>query len=346
MSSIKDVARLAGVSYTTVSHVINGTRKVSEPARLRVLQAVRDCGYVPSQVARSLRASQTRVLGMLVPDISNPFCAEITLGVEQAAHEAGYAVVLGNTRLSDAEQSRQVERLLTHRVDAVLVLAGVFDHGRLADTLGRQLARQDMPVLLIDHEAEELRADVLQADPFEAGLMATRHLTGLGHRHIACVSGPLGMAISRERVRGWRQALADVGVAAPDDWVFEGDFGIVSGHREGLNCLAQGRFTAILAGNDLMAMGVLRAAAQRGVAVPRDCSVMGIDGIELGQYTQPTLSTVGEPLREVGRQAVRRVLDRIGQPPTAQQRHWRRQPTLMARESTGPVPAAHDRERT
>lgn len=344
MSSIKDVARLAGVSYTTVSHVINGTRKVSEPARLRVLQAVRECAYVPSQVARSLRAAHTRVLGMLVPDISNPFCAEITLGVEQAAHEAGYVVVLGNSRLSDAGQSLQVERLLTHRVDAVLVVAGVFDHDRLTNALSRQLARQDLPVLLIDHGAGDLRADVLQADPFEAGLLATRHLTGLGHRRIACVSGPLSLGISQARVRGWRAALAEVAVEAPDDWVFEGDFGIASGHHAGLACLQRGGFSAVLACNDLMAMGVLRAAASSGLQVPADCSVMGMDGIDLGQYTLPSLSTVGEPLREVGRQAVQRVLERIGKKVQGPSRLWRRQPALIVRESTGPAPAAVSKE--
>lgn len=337
MNSIKDVARLAGVSYTTVSHVINGTRRVSDAARERVLQAVRDSGYVPSQVARSLRAAQTHVLGVLVPDISNPFCAEILLGVEQAAHEAGYAVVLGNTRLSDAEQTQQVDRLLGRRIDGLLAVAGVFDHGRLAQTIGAQLAGRALPVLLIDHEAEEVCADVLQADSLQAAHMATQHLTDLGHRRIACISGPLEMPISRERVEGWRLALAQVGVQPAADWLFEGDFGLAQGHRLAQACLAQGEFTAILACNDVMALGALRAAHQCGCRVPQDVSIIGIDGIELGAYLQPALTTIGEPLREVGRVAVQRLIERIGLPEQAPLRQWRRALQLIERESTGPL---------
>ncbi len=348
MSSIKDVARLAGVSYTTVSHVINSTRRVSDEARQRVLLAVQVSGYVPSQVARSLRASSTQVLGILVPDICNPFCAEITRGFELAAHEAGYGMVLGNTRFSDPGQGLQVERMLSRRVDGLLVVAGVFEHARLADTLRQHIARRDMPVLLIDHEAGDLHADVLVADSFDAAFEATQHLTELGHRRIACLSGPMSLGISAERVRGWRAALAAVGVEPPLDWLFEGAFDLDSGYRLGLACLkpftarggaADRALTAVLACNDMMAIGVLRAAAELGVTVPERLSVMGIDGVELGQYVQPTLSTVGEPLRRVGEQAARMLLDRIASPAgaSAPLQRMQRACHVMARGSTAPV---------
>ena len=278
MSSIKDVARLAGVSYTTVSHVINGTRRVSDAARQRVLQAISDSGYVPSAAARALRGAKARILGALVPDISNPFCAELVVGVEKAARGAGYSLLLCSTEPDAADLSTQLDGLMARRVDGLVVVAGVFDRPRTAQLLKQAVARSRLPLLLLDRNPAELRCDALLAHQHHLGRDATRHLLALGHRRIACLSGPANLAISQDRVAGWRDALSEAGVVPEPAWLAEGDFSLEAGHRPGLAWLQRGGVTAIFASNDLMALGVLRAAAQMGVPVPGRLSVVGIDG--------------------------------------------------------------------
>jgi len=339
MSSIKDVARLAGVSYTTVSHVINGTRRVSDAARQRVLQAISDSGYVPSAAARALRGAKARILGALVPDISNPFCAELVVGVEKAARGAGHSLLLCSTEPDAADLGTQLDGLMARRVDGLVVVAGVFDRPRTAQLLKQAVARSRLPLLLLDRNPAELRCDALLAHQHHLGRDATRHLLALGHRRIACLSGPANLAISQDRVAGWRDALAEAGVVPEPAWLAEGDFSLEAGHRHGLAWLQRGGVTAIFASNDLMALGVLRAAAQMGVPVPGRLSVVGIDGIDMGRYTHPALTTVGASLRQVGQEAGEMLLQRIQHPEGPPQKRWRTL-TLLTRESTGPVPGA------
>ncbi len=339
MSSIKDVALMAGVSYTTVSHVINGTRRVSDAARQRVLQAISDSGYVPSAAARALRGAKARILGVLVPDISNPFCAELVLGLETTSRAAGYSLLLCSTEPDAADVEAQIDSLMARRVDGLVVVAGVFDRPSTAQVLRRAAVRSRLPLLLLDRSPAELRCDVLLAQHREAGCEATRHLLALGHRRIACLSGPMGLNISQERLAGWRDALAEAGVVPEPGWLAEGDFSLEAGHRQGLAWLQQGDVTAVFASNDLMALGVLRAAAQMGVRVPGQLSVVGIDGIDIGRYTHPALTTVGASLRAVGQEAGEMLLHRIQHPEGPPHRRWRTLALLM-RESTGPVPGA------
>lgn len=339
MSSIKDVARMAGVSYTTVSHVINGTRRVSDAARQRVLQAISDSGYVPSAAARALRGAKARILGVLVPDISNPFCAELVLGLETTSRAAGYSLLLCSTEPDAADVEAQIDSLMARRVDGLVVVAGVFDRPSTAQVLRRAAVRSRLPLLLLDRSPAELRCDVLLAQHREAGREATRHLLSLGHRRIACLSGPMGLTISQERLAGWRDALAEAGVVPEPGWLAEGDFSLEAGHRQGLAWLQQGDVTALFASNDLMALGVLRAAAQMGVPVPGQLSVVGIDGIDIGRYTHPALTTVGASLRAVGQEAGEMLLHRIQHPEGPPHRRWRTL-ALLKRESTGPVRGA------
>lgn len=341
MSSIKDVARLAGVSYTTVSHVINGTRKVSAAARERVLKAVADCGYVPSEAARSLRGAPSRVMGILVPDVSDPFCAEITLGAERRAAQQGYSVVLANTHPGRPVPDPSLNSLLGRRVDGLLVVAGLFDHRELLQRLDPEPHRRTLPMVFIDHDPAPLLADSLSADAEAMARLAVEHLLALGHRRIACISGPRGMPVSEARVRGWREALAQARVTVSDGWLVQGDFGVVSGFSAAQQLLggASPRPTAIFACNDLMAMGVLRAASKLGVEVPGQCSVIGIDGIVLGEYVDPALTTVGEALPEVGVRAVEALLQRIAHGGKGPAQRMHRTPGLICRESTGPCPA-------
>jgi len=339
MRSIKDVAELAGVSYTTVSHVMNGTRRVSALSREKVLRAVAECGYVPSQAARSLRGAPSRVLGILVPDISDPFCAEVTQGVERAATRAGYSVVLVNTHPS-IHPDRLPGGLLGWRVDGLLVVAGLFERDQLFQWLDQFLKKRPLPLVFVDHEPILFRVDVLTSDAQAVARTAVEHLLGLGHRRVACVRGPAGMPVSDARVQGWRDALRAAGIEAQQNWLVMGDFGVVSGFDAAQTLLGQGGPgpSAVFACNDLMAIGVLRAAAQLGVLIPQQCSVVGVDGIVLGEYVQPALTTVGESLPELGARAAALLLQRIADKGQSPPKRLLRVPSLIRRESSGPCP--------
>lgn len=337
MPSIKDVAALAGVSFTTVSHVLNGTRKVSPATRDRVLRAVQACGYVPSAAARALRGAPSRVIGMLVPDVSDPFCAELTLGAEHAAATAGYSVVLTNTHPRRLPDAPAIEGLLGRHLDGLLVVAGLFEHQRLLQRLRAALGQRRLPVVFIDDEPGPLASEALCADAAACAHEATAHLLTLGHRRIACLSGPLSMPVAHQRVLGWRQALQAAGLAVDPTALEESDFSVSGGYRATQALLKRWRPTAILACNDAMAIGAMRALAEFGLQVPQDCSVVGIDGIEWGAFTYPPLTTVGESLPQVGEWAVQRLLQRLAQPDAPNAR-WPRQPRLIVRGSSAPVP--------
>ncbi len=332
MSTIKDVALKAGVSFTTVSHVINGTRKVSEITHQRVMQAIKECAYVPSQVARSLQASQTHVIGLLVPDISNPFCAEITQGIEQVAQKQGFAIMLYNHH--QQTQTQQFDDLLSRRVDGVILLAGIFQHSFLAPALQKKLAHHRLPLVLIDHEPQDIVADSLLSDAFESGRMATQHLIDLGHQKIACISGPLNMPVSQARVDGWKSAMQQLPNFCYEQLLFEGSFNIASGVELAKKILTQTQCSAVFACNDMMALGVLTAASYLNVQVPQKLSVIGVDGIAMGQYASPALTTVGKDLIALGAQAANLLISRIKNQITGGNLRVMTQSNLILRQST------------
>ncbi len=316
MSTIKDVALRAGVSFTTVSHVVNGTRRVSDEARLRVESAMAELGYVRSAVARALKTSETHILGVVVPNITNPFFAELTRGVEDFARRTGYSVFLCNSDDDRQRQLRYLQTLLERRVDGVLLAAS--GHAEL-EVGPLQDAR--IPCVVVDRVVKGFAADCVRLDNFQGARLAVEHLLSLGHRSIACISGPAGLPVSQERVAGWKEALRGAGLSPLEPLCVEGDFTAASGYAAAQQLLpdgaagprgSAGAVTAIFASNDLMALGVLRAAAERGLAVPTQLSVMGFDGIDLGNYTHPALSTVAHSVRAMGEAAASMLMDRIG----------------------------------
>jgi LacI family transcriptional regulator len=314
MPTIVEVARKARVSATTVSHVVNGTRFVSPEARSRVELAIDRLGYHPNALARSLRRGQSQTLGMLLPDSGNPFFAEMGRAVEQAAFEAGYGVVLCNTENDRARERHYLLVLARRQVDGIVLVAAA-EHGEAL----RLLLQGRMPVVATDRERPGLALDTVVASHEEGGALAVRHLLALGHRRIACVAGPPGLSPSDLRVAGWRRALEEAGVEPAA--VLHGDFHPAAGASAARALLAGRRPpTAVFACNDLMAIGVLRAAAALGRRVPGDLAVVGYDDIELSAYVTPPLTTVAQPKRELGREAVRLLLERIASPRQAARR--------------------------
>ncbi|MBA4344332.1 MAG: LacI family transcriptional regulator [Methylibium sp.] len=329
MSTIKDVAALAGVSFTTVSHVLNETRPVSADARRRVLAAVEEIGYLPSAVARSLRKSETKIIGVLVPNVNNPFFAELVVGVEECCRLAGYSVFLCNSDNDPRRQQQYMRTLLEKRVDGLL-LSSAGD----AAALARIFKLATVPAVTVDRLVPGARADRVSVNNLDGASKAVRHLVELGHRKIGCISGPAEFEVTQERVEGWRRAQEEGGFNADEQLLIESDFSSSGGYEAARQLLhAHPDMTALFASNDLMALGALRAAAEKGIKVPQQLSIVGFDDIELSSYVFPGMTTVGCSIRELGREAGRVLIDRI-ENPGAPLKDVQLTPRLVLREST------------
>ncbi len=331
---MQEVAERAGVSTSTVSHVINGTRYVSSDLTERVQLAMSALRYQPNAVARSLRRKETLTLGMIVPDNANPFFAMLARAVEDACYEQGYSLILTNSGGDPLREISNVGVLLSKQVDGLILAAVGLDSQDLEQVL---LAA---PVVLVDRDLPSIAADALLVDNLGGGYQATQHLIELGHRRIACITGPTFIATpSAERVTGYRQALQKSNLLLDDNLVVRGDFQFTGGHAgvQALLALPQPP-TAVFACNDLMAMGAMAAAAEAGLRVPADLSIVGFDDSTLAAYTTPALTTVAQPIAEIGRLATEMIIHR-SQVSDAPRRSQTLSTHLIVRQSTQRAPA-------
>jgi LacI family transcriptional regulator len=248
-------------------------------------------------------------------------------------------VFLCNCDDEPARQLSYVQSLLARRVDGLLLANSAAE----ASTVSGALRQTPVPTVVVDRAVAGLDADLVRLDNTGGARLATEHLLGLGHRHIACLAGPLAFEVSRARVAGWREAMQAAGIEPAPGWLAEGPYHPAQGHAATLGLLANHpEITAICAGNDLLGIGALRAAAERGVAVPRQLSVIGFDGIELGGFVHPGLTSVGQDIRSIGARAAAVLIERIRR--GAARHHGPVRdlvvtPELILRESTGAVPA-------
>lgn len=310
MSTIKDVAHEAGVSIATVSHVVNGTRRVSAGLTERVLAAMEKLDYRPNGLARSLRLGQTRTLGLLIPDNSNQFFAEMARSIEDTGYRHGYSVILCNSDRNVQKQRAYVRLLVDKHVDGIAFISS----GESVEDI-RYLTREGVAVVIVDRDQPGVAADVVLIDNERAGYEATRHLIGLQHRRIACISGPAGVAPSAERIEGYRRALQEAGIGYDPELVIPGDFGLDSGeHAADVLWGMDRRPTAIFACNDMMAIGAMYGLRTHDLDVPADLSVVGIDDIALSRAVYPALTTMSHPKIEMGRIATELLIRRIEEP--------------------------------
>jgi LacI family transcriptional regulator len=307
---MRDVAERAGVSVTTVSHVVNNTRKVNPETKDRVEQAMLALGYRPNVLARSLRRGQSQTIGVILPDNTNPYFAEVVRGIEDSSFFQGYSIILCNSD-NDLEKERLYTNVLMEKqVDGVIFVAAGLS-GRNIENL----AKLGVPFVLVDRRVPQIEADYVLADNQGGGFKAVNHLIGLGHRAIACLAGPEGVALSSERVEGYRQALEEAGIPFDPSWVVEGDFQYQAGYASARKLFsAQKTPTAIFACNDLMAIGIYRCAHERGMRIPGDLSIVGFDDIRLAAFTNPPLTTVKQSKHEMGSIAARLLIERMAQP--------------------------------
>jgi LacI family transcriptional regulator len=331
MATVRDVAKQAGVAPITVSRVVNNSGYVSEETRARVEAAIADMGYVPNVLARSLRSRRTDTLALILTDISNPFWTTVVRGVEDAASNAGFNVILCNTDESEAEQDKYLRVLLQKQVDGVLLVPA-----RSALEPIQFVQSQDTPVVVLDRLIPDVQADTVHCDSEGGAHQLTRLLLSLGHRRIAVLSGPQGVSTAEDRVAGYQRALKEAGLDVDPALVYYGQFSLESGYTMTQRVLAATpRPSGLFAGNNFIAIGALRALRDAGLQVPEDLALVGFDDLPADLVVDPFLTVVAQPAYEMGRRATELLLARLsGEAPEAYQEIVL--PTeLIVRQSSG-----------
>jgi len=329
--TIFDVARVAGVSYATVSRVVNSYAHVREDTRQRVQLAMRDLGYVAHTSARALASGRTQVIGLLAQEVDNAFFLAVIRGVDQQVSALDYDFMLCTTHARREKEAEYVARLSHGMVDGLLIVLP-----RDLPDYVEQLRAESFPFVLIDYDDSAPGCTVVNAANRSGTREAIRRLITLGHRRIGFITGRDNVGATHERLAGYREELLAAGLPLDPAYVVQGDFGEERGYSATCELLAlPERPTAIFASSDMAAFGTLRAARAAGLLVPRDLSVIGFDDIPEASFVSPALTTVRQPLREMGRVAVRQLmsmLDAPRQPPT----RLVLETELVERESTAP----------
>lgn len=308
---LRDIAQRAGVHPSTVSRVLNedAAARLSAATRERVLEVARELGYRPNRLARSLKLRRANLLGILVPDVTNPFFAHIFRAVEDVAREQGFGVVLGNTDDLPDRAVRHVETLGEGHIDGVLVATARRDDPAIA-----RLERLGLPFVLVNRRRDCASDWWVASDDERGARLVARHLAALGHTRIALLRGPDDVSTAAERLAGFRAGLAEAGLALDERLLAPGGFTEETGYAGMARLLrlpAPCRPTAVFALNDLGAIGALRAARDAGLAVPRELSIVGYNDIPLAALVAPPLTTVHVPLYEMGRRAAELLISRV-----------------------------------
>ncbi|SCC37602.1 LacI family transcriptional regulator [Kosakonia oryzendophytica] len=329
MATMKDVARLAGVSTSTVSHVINNDRFVSDAIREKVDAAIKTLNYAPSALARSLKINQTRTIGMLITASTNPFYSELVRGVERSCFERGYSLVLCNTEGDEQRMNRNLETLMQKRVDGLLLLC-TETHQPSQEIMHRY---PSIPTVMMDWAPFDGDSDLIQDNSLFGGDMATQYLIDKGYTRIACITGPLDKTPARLRLEGYREAMIRAGLTIREGDEIESDFEFGGGFDAMKSLLAMNeRPQAVFIGNDAMAVGAYQALYQAGLKIPEDMAIVGYDDIELARYMTPPLTTIHQPKDELGELAIDVLIHRMAEPDLQQQR-LQLTPILMTRGS-------------
>ncbi|MCR8642717.1 LacI family transcriptional regulator [Paenibacillus sp. N1-5-1-14] len=298
--TIKDIAKIANVSITTVSLILNNKcHNIGEETIKRVRSIIEEHNYRPNALARGLITSKTRTIGLLVPNITNQFFAEITKGVEDGLSEHGYNVFLCNS-YNDIDKEKQYIRVLKEqRVEGVILSST----NTVTQDYYSYLKEQGVAFVLLDRHASEPLNNGIIVDDRKGGFLAAQHLLELGHRKIGCLVESTGLCNIDERLHGYKDALAQYGVPYEEKFVVSGELTIEGGCQAAIKLIEEQIVTAIFATNDLMAIGVYEAAIQLGKRIPEDISVVGFDDISFAHYLTPKLTTVRQPIYEIGRRA-------------------------------------------
>jgi DNA-binding LacI/PurR family transcriptional regulator len=301
------IAREAGVSLGTVSHVINGTATVSEPLRQRVMKIIKNLGYEPNELSRGLRLNKTNIIGMLIPDITNPFFPGVVRGVEDVAYKHSYRLVLCNT---DNDSSKEI--IYLSQLKSFLP-AGIVIIPSLDSTVS--IHASGPPVVCVDRRPNGWKGDFVTVANSEGAYKAARHLIEMGHRRIGVIAGPAHLSNAADRLQGFMQALDDANIPISPEYIQEALFDRASGYTSAKRLLQLlPRPTAIFTTNDLMAMGTLSAVRESMLSCPGDVSIISFDGLDMTELTDPALTTVFQPGYQLGYTAARLLMERMDSP--------------------------------
>lgn len=333
MPTLREIADRAGVSVGTVSNVINGTAPVSAERRERVLAAIRELDYQPNHIARSLKLKKTRMLGMVISDITNPFFPQLVRGAEDAALKNNYLLITFNTDDNVEREKRVLSVLRQRRVDGVLLVVApnAGDDGHI-----RGILDSGIPIVCLDRLPAGIEVDSVSVDNVAGARDCVRHLISMGHRRIAILTGPKAVQTAAERLQGYQEALVQAGIPVDPGLVLEGDFRSESGYRLGRALLAgSDRPTAVFVCNNMMALGLLRALAELGLHCPRDVAVASFDDFPLAEAFQPRMTAVAQPAYSIGYRGAELLIARIeGRPGEPRPSRIRLATQLLVRESS------------
>lgn len=299
--NMRTVAQRAGVSSATVSRVINGSPAVKEETAAHVRRILKELNFIPNPIATTLKYGRSNTYGLIIPDLANPFYPEFLLNFEEALVESDYELLLATTQSSQPKLINSVRRMVMRHVDGVVVMASEYDTRAVEPLLDRQI-----PIVTIDRGRAQPGSGDVSLD-FEDGYrQAVHHLYELGHKRIGFIGGNLGIHTSAVRVEAFRKAVVDVGLTFDERLVRAGDYRVSGGDAAMTSMLMEPRRpTAVVTANDLTAFGALRALHARGIQVPKEMSIVGFDGIAIGDAVYPALTTVASPSRELAQSCLR-----------------------------------------
>ncbi|HCE2448702.1 TPA: substrate-binding domain-containing protein [Vibrio parahaemolyticus] len=330
MATMKDIAKLAGVSTSTVSHVINKTRFVSEEISERVNNAAKELNYyAPSALARSLKVNRTKTIGMLVTTSTNPFFGEVVKGVERSCYHKGYSLILCNTEGDNERMRQSINTLLQKRVDGLILMCSSLEGERI-DVFERY---PDIPVVVMDWGPMLFTSDKIQDNSLRGGYLAAKYLIDCGHSEIGCITGPLIKHQAQMRYEGYKRAMNEAGLEFNANWIIESDFECEGGYQAFKKMAERGTLpSSIFVSNDMMAMGVINAANELGIKVPDDLSIIGYDDIHIAKFMSPSLTTIHQPKYRLGQAAVETLVRRLDDKSNEAQ-VVQLEPTLVVRNS-------------
>ena len=332
MPTIQDVAKHAGVGAITVSRVINNSGYISPETRERVERSIAELGYVPNTLARSLRSRRTNTVALIITDITNPFFTTLARGVEDAANRAGYTVIFCNTDESADKEEKYLNVLLQKQVDGLLLVPTQ----RSVNTI-RQIMKHGTPVVLLDRRIPDVDVDTVRCDTLDGTYQLTKYLISLGHRQISMMSGAVGVSTADDRVAGYRKALKEHGIAISDGYIIRGEFTPDSGYfmtKQAINLPL--RPTALIAANNFITIGAMKALQEVGMEVPEDMALAGFDDLPPAIVTFPFFTVVTQPSYEMGTQAMQLLLKRLNDKQQEECQELILPTQLIVRQSSGP----------
>jgi len=309
MATMKQIAKMAGVSLGTVSHVLNGSAAVREPLRKRVMAAVEAAGYQPSQLARGLRRDKTNMIGMIIPDVTNPFFPAVVRGAEDTAFNNGFRLMLCNTDNDHAKEIVHLNELRTYLPSGLIVIPSNFSD---ITAQAESYRKAGTAVVCVDRLPRDWNGDSVTADNERGAYEATNYILRQGHTKTAMITGPRHLTNSQDRLKGFRRALQEKGLHIGPEYIQESTFDKHGGYTKTMLLLRMiGRPTVIFAANDMIAFGALQAFREAGIHCPGDISLMGFDDLELAEMTSPPLSSVSQPGYQMGVAATQILIDRV-----------------------------------